>query len=53
MEATETSCSTAIPAAKKRLQILHLQHRDFNKRFARTFYEQMVALIQIRNLEIQ
>jgi len=35
MAGTMVSCSTAILAAKSILQILHLWHRDFHKRFCR------------------
>jgi len=52
MAVTMTSCSTAILAAKSILLTLHLKHRDFHKCFERKYYEQMVAFIQSRGLEL-
>jgi len=45
MAAMKTSCSSVL-AAKSILQILHLQHRDFHKRFCKKIYEQMIFFIQ-------
>jgi len=55
MSTAMTSCSTAILAAKTLLQVVHLSSYSierFTSAFAGKVYEQMVALIQIRSLEL-
>jgi len=46
MAATKTSCSSARLDANSTLQILHLQHLDFHKRFCKKICDQMVIFIQ-------
>jgi len=52
MAAAMSSCSTAILAAKSILQIVHFGIERFTSAFARKIYDQMVALVQRRSLEL-